>query len=581
LGVPTYEHVAGIFSNPIIEESTFFSMDAVIPTSFSQSCVLFEYGGRTTGTYLGVVKSGTKNVLRVRSGNGSTAITYPGFPVANSGMVFAHTEDFPQDGLWHTISFDVRKKAAGNAHIRLWVDGRLVGEQVSLGSSFDILCGADGGGFGQYNNYVPIGESTNPWPAALGSCRVFVGDVGSLPTNGAISFVDIASEYDDNVSGGFKISDLYKSRPAITTGIWDKRTGRGRIDGRGAPEVPSAGPISLAKFRGQRSRPPTREREAVTVPPDMTDFVLDQRTTLVTRSFANTTQAALAADGWTFDNPDQVTYYTDKIQLTNLSLLYSPVIKSVNEGVSHVTFTISGASLEGDERCNVYIQDVASGVKVLIGWVPLTTSVVTHTLSVLNNIDMSIVDPYSSDGVRIVIHTPIGLADAGYLHDVTIQKSETYVCAASTNRTSDLSVYNVFNSLATNLWQSNDQMYTITPTDNTATRLGRVLYSINGFNDGNNGEYISLRLPWPIFVSSMTVAGQCVDLLLYGSVDGTTFDLLHTVTGLTGMSVNVHTIDIPASDKSYSILVTKFTRMTPQTFTRGVMKRMFFTGTKG
>lgn len=579
LGVPTYEHAGGIFSNVVIEESSFFSVDAVIPTSFAQSCVLFEYGGGEYGTYLGVVKSGTKNVLRVRSGTGGSAINYPDVPHALGWYVFAQTEDFPQDGLWHTISFDVRKKAAGNAHIRLWVDGRLVGEQVGLGSYFLYLCGADGGGLGQYNSSIPTGESTNPWPSAVGTARVFVGDVGSLPTNGAISFADIASEYNDTVTGGFKISDLYKSRPALTTGIWDNRTGRGRIDGRGAPEVPTSGTISLANFRGQRARPPTREREAVTVPPDMTDFVLDQRTTLVTRSFDNTTLAALNAEGWTIDN-GTLTFNATNVHQSSGAKLYSPIIKSVNDGVSHVTLTISGAGLEGDEFFSVYIQDVASGAIQLIGSVPVTTSAVTHTLSVLDTIDMSIVDPYSSDGVRIMYYASVGPADIVYLHDVTIQKSETYVCAASSNRASYLSVYNVFNSLATNVWQSNDGTYAIVATDNTATRLSGWLRKFNGFNDGNNGEYISLRLPWPIYVNTMTVAGRCVDLLLYGSVDGTTFDLLHTVTGLTGVDADT-TIDIPASDKSYSILVTKFTRMTPAGWNRGQMVRMYYTGTKG
>jgi|UniRef100_A0A6C0BE48 hypothetical protein len=577
LGVPTYEHVGGIFNNVTISESSFFSMDIVIPTSFSQSHVLFEYGGSGYGTYVGVVKSGTKNVLRVRSGNGSSTITYPGVPVANSEVVFAQTEDFPQDGLWHTISFDVRKKVAGNAQIRLWVDGRLVGEQVSLGSSFPYLCGSSGGGFGQYNSSVPAGESTNPWPSTVGSCRVFVDDAGSLPTNGPIFFSDIVSEYNNNITW---IGHLYKTRPALTTGVWDQSTGIGRVDGRGAPEVPSAGPISLANFRGQRSRPVKRERITVTVPPDMTDFVLDQRSTLLTRSFANTTEVALASEGWTFNNANLITFGTTNIRVPQGVYLYSPVIKSVNEGISHVMLTVSGTFLEGGEVYRLYIQDVKSSVQYLLGSVPITTSVVTNTVSIPDTFDLSVVDLYSSDGVRIVISASIGPSDIAYLYDITIQKSEKYVCAASTNRADYLRVYNVFNSLATNSWQSNDGTYNIVAPDNTLTRLGSALRTFNGFNDGFNGEYIALRLPWPIFVSTMTVRGLCVDLLLYGSVNGTTFDLLHTVTGLSGVISTTHTINIPASDKSYSILVAKFTRMMPGGFNRGNMGRVFYTGTK-
>jgi hypothetical protein len=231
--------------------------------------------------------------------------------------------------------------------------------------------------------------------------------------------------------------------------------------------------------------------------------------------------------------------------------------------------------LEGGEFYRVYIQDVSSGAMQLIGSVPLTTSVVSHTVSILDVIDLGVVDLYSSDGIRVMFEAWAGPADIAYLHDVTIQKSEKYVCDASTNRVSYLSAYNVFNSLATNFWQSNDQIYTVIPTDNTATRTSLYLRTFNGFSDGNNGEYISLRLPWPIFVSTMTVKGLCVDLLLYGS------DLLHTVTGLTGVSTNTHTINIPSSDKSYSILVTKFTRMMPGGSNRGIMGRIFYTGTKG
>eukprot|EP00798_Chlamydomonas_sp_ICE-L_P030008 gene30008-biopygen11769 len=60
---------------------------------------------------------------------------------------------------------------------------------------------------------------------------------------------------------------------------------------------------------------------------------------------------------------------------------------------------------------------------------------------------------------------------------------------------------------------------------------GRLLRDMNGFNDGILGEFISLRIPWPIYLTSYEMTGSCTDWVVYGSVDGKSFDVLDTQIG--------------------------------------------------
>eukprot|EP00798_Chlamydomonas_sp_ICE-L_P011503 gene11503-biopygen15670 len=75
----------------------------------------------------------------------------------------------------------------------------------------------------------------------------------------------------------------------------------------------------------------------------------------------------------------------------------------------------------------------------------------------------------------------------------------------------------------------NDSSYNIgiEPKDGSA----RSLRDMNGFNDGILGEFISLRIPWPIYLTSYEMTGSCTDWVVYGSVDGKSFDVLNTQIG--------------------------------------------------
>eukprot|EP00798_Chlamydomonas_sp_ICE-L_P004136 gene4136-biopygen21847 len=67
----------------------------------------------------------------------------------------------------------------------------------------------------------------------------------------------------------------------------------------------------------------------------------------------------------------------------------------------------------------------------------------------------------------------------------------------------------------------------IEPKDGSA----RALRAMNGFTDGILGEFISLRIPWPIYLTSYEKTGSCTDWVVYGSVDGKSFDVLDTQIG--------------------------------------------------
>eukprot|EP00798_Chlamydomonas_sp_ICE-L_P009592 gene9592-biopygen5801 len=82
--------------------------------------------------------------------------------------------------------------------------------------------------------------------------------------------------------------------------------------------------------------------------------------------------------------------------------------------------------------------------------------------------------------------------------------------------------------------RSQDGAYNISiqPQDGSA----RLLRNMNGFNDGILGEFISLRIPWPIYLTSYEMTGNCRDWVVYGSVDGKSFDVLDTQIGIASVS---------------------------------------------
>jgi len=141
-----------------------FKMLVYFPTASSDACIL-EKGGSGQGTWIGVRDTGTTPTFRARSGNGGQSPPYEGDGASStSACVFVDTTDFPTDGGYHTVIWEVQTDPGRG---RLWIDGDLKGESFVSGG-FSIESGQWEGGadgiFIEGTGTVNVtGEPTTQW----------------------------------------------------------------------------------------------------------------------------------------------------------------------------------------------------------------------------------------------------------------------------------------------------------------------------------------------------------------------------------------------------------------------------------
>lgn len=567
IATSTYDGFTTIEYVQAEKTDAFFSCEAVIPSTFASSCMLFHYGKAINGLYVGVRTDGSIPILRYFVGKDGIG----GPPAALMDIA-----DFPQDGRWHNIAFDIsiQKNGANKDRIRLWIDGILKGE-VLYDLKNDKWCGIGDSGFGIAGMNSSVYESTTSWPAALGQLRYYGNDRGSLPARGAISLTDIASEY--GITGPISLKSLYKKRQAETTGVFDRVEGSFFVGGGGSPLVPSSGNIGLRNFLGQRSRPPATIAQTVTVPPTMSDFVEEVEVDVFLRSLADVAMAPLTGEGWQFSDASFSTTASG-ISWWGRKTLTTPVVVEAITGVRHVSWTITGQSMEGGELVVFSATNMADNVVVELGKFELAATSTVYTLDLRSLTDF---DLLSAQGFKFSVYTSIGLNDGIIVENINIKTSHLYACSGSSNRASYLSAYNVFKP-DTSQWQGNDASYNLGHYTPLTDGYGRHLRPINGFNSQINGEVISLRLPFPLYVTSYLVSGLVIDLRLFGSTDGTTWDVIDNVTGLSGVFGEEHVLTPEAnpSDKPYTMLAMVLARMADSAWDRGQMRRITYTGIK-
>eukprot|EP00798_Chlamydomonas_sp_ICE-L_P007635 gene7635-biopygen17422 len=121
--------------------------------------VSFENGGVNVGAYVGVrdVASGIPK-LRVRGGIGGQAPPH-------AYIVYVDVYPIPADDLTHEIAFEFRTDPTEG--VRVWIDGTLYGEATgSFGGNSD-WSGNGPGSFGRGESTFAVGESSNPWPVSI------------------------------------------------------------------------------------------------------------------------------------------------------------------------------------------------------------------------------------------------------------------------------------------------------------------------------------------------------------------------------------------------------------------------------
>ncbi|WP_227285308.1 glycoside hydrolase TIM-barrel-like domain-containing protein [Boseongicola sp. H5] len=223
--------VSGSFAVAYRQETVVFSGQVRFPDTAVEA-TLWEAGAAGFGAWMGVRDAGA--TFRLRAGDGSSAKT-----ASDTGTVVLDlaTDLLPFDGLIHELVWELRPVAPG--HVKLWIDGRLVGmSSISDGSG---MLGGYWAGAADTRWTGPIdpanvtrGEPVAPWPETdAGELSIYEA-VSDGPTNApwVYRYKAIrewwASPHADR-RGGYQLATpspwVPKSKP-----IWFTEFGCGAVD---------------------------------------------------------------------------------------------------------------------------------------------------------------------------------------------------------------------------------------------------------------------------------------------------------------------------------------------------------------
>ena len=148
------------FSATVRGQPVVMAGEVVLPSTFSNSSeCLFEHGGDSTGTWIGVLTINDEKYFGARTGDGNASVQ----STTNNAIVKnIKISDIPEfDDLVHTVAWEIHPT---EGTLRLWIDGRLImDEATSNGSELEnsIWSGSNPGGWGR--GYSTIAGDTSPW----------------------------------------------------------------------------------------------------------------------------------------------------------------------------------------------------------------------------------------------------------------------------------------------------------------------------------------------------------------------------------------------------------------------------------
>jgi hypothetical protein len=148
------------FSATVRGQSVVMAGEVVLPSAFSNSSeCLFEHGGDSTGTWIGVLTINDEKYFGARTGDGNANVQST---TNNTIVKNIKISDIPEfDDLVHTVAWEIHPT---EGTLRLWIDGRLImDEATSNGSGLEnsIWSGSNPGGWGR--GYSNIAGDTSPW----------------------------------------------------------------------------------------------------------------------------------------------------------------------------------------------------------------------------------------------------------------------------------------------------------------------------------------------------------------------------------------------------------------------------------
>lgn len=183
-------------------QPTFMEGIIQLPTSVTQDRVIFEYGGTTAGTWIGVRDVGGVDTLTFRAGDGSVGVT-----ATNTNGVYKEIPiaDIPEfDGKLHTVSWAFDPSAGTG---RMWIDGRLlIDEATTDGSAFtnSTWAGANVGGWGQGYGGIAGNFAGTQWIDTISSnLSIYANQTPFYPT---LTYIPLDSEVPLNTGSDYTLS---------------------------------------------------------------------------------------------------------------------------------------------------------------------------------------------------------------------------------------------------------------------------------------------------------------------------------------------------------------------------------------
>lgn len=203
---------AGGFTATQRSQPTFMEGKLVLPTSVTQDRVIFEYGGTTSGCWIGVRKVSNVDTLTFQAGNGAAGISASGTNGVYKEIPIADIPEF--DGNSHTVSWHFHPS---NGTGRLWIDGRLIIDEATTdGSAFtnSTWAGSNVGGWGQGYGGIAGNFASTQWIDTIDSnLSVYANQVPVYPTK---SYIPLDSTVLLNSGSTYTLSLVYPKPAAFT-----------------------------------------------------------------------------------------------------------------------------------------------------------------------------------------------------------------------------------------------------------------------------------------------------------------------------------------------------------------------------
>eukprot|EP00798_Chlamydomonas_sp_ICE-L_P026621 gene26621-biopygen3031 len=501
-------------------------------------CALFENGGTSYGAYVSVrdVASGIPK-LRVRGGLGGT--------VPHANIVYVDVYPIPADDLTHEIAFEFRTDRTEG--VRVWIDGTLYGEATGSFHS-GIWSGSGPGSFGMVKDGGPVGESSNSWPVTITKpLRRYDNQLGWLSAmeanlgtpdyvySGPSTFesltlaTDTMFSMDVVIPTNFASSCILFDYGGYAYGLYIGVV-RSQVDGRTVMRVVSSNISTM----------------------DISDFPRDGRWHNIAFSLQKKDNDIDTSRVWI----DGVLKVTSTGELgTFISGSDGGGFGLFNNTVKNMQDTTPWPSSLRTIR--IYLNE--TGCLPLFGALSFADIAHKYGLSTTQPVALDsfyqnrpaittgIWDTRRSALARKAFVGRLGtpnvpsdgslslLAFRGGRRKPPALAREIVTVPPQMNGFAEDVATEIFAASFANTTQA--QMESdgwIFNTDNVLTfenGSARSLRHMNGFNDGILGEFISLRIPWPIYLTSYEMTGNCRDWVVYGSVDGKSFDVLDTQIG--------------------------------------------------